>query len=386
MKRDSRQDELFKHGSIYPEQSEVPLRIIHSEAATSFGGQEFRIFKEMVAMREQGHHMEAICQPDAELTQRLREADFVVHTMYMDGLLNILGGIFKIWRILRQGRFDVINTHSRQDTIIAAPAGRLARTPLIVRTRHLSSKVNSLLSYTWLPQRVTTVSDYVRQHLITRGVAPKKVETIYSPLVLPDRVEHSTLRQELGLHAADTIVGCVAVMRPNKGHRDLIDAMVPLMQARQNLHLVIVGAGSPVFEQTQAYAREQPVHARIHLLGARRDIANLMSGFDVFALATKEEASGTVFLEAATCGVPIVSNDVGGVSEVVARDQNCLLVNKGDIAAFRQALAQLIDDPALRLKMGQYGLEITGPEGKFSTQTLVKRTVSIYRCWISELS
>ncbi len=52
------------------------LRIIHSEAATSFGGQEHRVFKEMVAMRERGHYLEAICQPDAELTERLREAGF----------------------------------------------------------------------------------------------------------------------------------------------------------------------------------------------------------------------------------------------------------------------------------------------------------------------
>ncbi len=370
-----------------PEQksSLKPLRIIHSEAATNFGGQEFRIFKEMVAMREQGHHMEAICQPDALLTERLRAAGFVVHTMYMDGAVNVVSGIFKVWRILRQGKFDVLNTHSRQDTIIAAPAGRLAATPLIVRTRHLSSKVNSLLTYSWLPHCVTTVSDYVRKHLIDRGVHPGRVETIYSPLVLPDRVEHSSLREELGLNSTDTIVGCVAVMRPNKGHHDLIDAMLPLMKTRDHLHLVIVGAGSPTFEQVQAYVEQSGMQSRIHMLGIRRDIANLMSGFDVFALATKEEASGTVFLEAATCAVPIVSNAVGGVPEVVARDQNCLLVQPGDIEGFRNALARLIDDPALRLKMGRYGLEITGPEGKFSTKTLVGRTESVYRRWMSEV-
>jgi glycosyltransferase involved in cell wall biosynthesis len=363
-----------------------PLKIIHSEAATNFGGQEFRIFKEMVAMREQGHHMEAICQPDALLTQRLRDAGFVVHTMYMDGFFNIVSSIFKVWRILRQGKFDVINTHSRQDTIIAAPAGRLAGTPLIVRTRHLSSKVNSLLSYTWLPHCVTTVSDYVRNYLIDKGVAPGRVETIYSPLVLPDRVEHSSLRDELGLKASDVIVGCVAVMRPNKGHRDLIDAIVPLMKTRDNLHLVIVGGGSPVFEQVEAYVQQLGMQSRIHLLGIRRDIANLMSGFDVFALATKEEASGTVFLEAATCGIPIVSNNVGGVPEVVARDKNCLLVELGDIEGFKNALARLIDDPALRLKLGRFGVELTGPSGKFSTATLVKRTESVYRRWIRELN
>ena len=363
-----------------------PLRIIHTEAATNFGGQEFRIFKEMVAMRAQGHHMEAICQPDALLTQRLMDEGFLVHMMCMDGFFNIVAGIFIIWRILKQGKFDVLNTHSRQDTIIAATAGRLAGTPLIVRTRHLSSKVNSLLSYTWLPHCVTTVSDYVRNLLIEKGVSPRRVETIYSPLVLEDRVLHSSLRGELGLKETDTIVGCVAVMRPNKGHFDLIDAMVPLMKTRDHLHLVIVGGGSPVYEQVEAYIQELGMQSRIHLLGIRRDIANLMSGFDVFALATKEEASGTVFLEAASCGVPIVSNNVGGVPEVVARDQNCLLVELGDSEGFKNALARLIDEPDLRLKLGQFGVKLTGPDSKFSPNTLVKRTEAVYRRWISELN
>ena len=47
-----------------------PLRIMHSEAATNFGGQEHRIFKEMLAMREAGHHLEAVCQPRAQLASR----------------------------------------------------------------------------------------------------------------------------------------------------------------------------------------------------------------------------------------------------------------------------------------------------------------------------
>ena len=369
-----------------PSTDPIHLRIIHSEAATSFGGQEFRIFKEMVAMRAQGHHMEAICQPDALLTQRLLDEGFVVHMMYMDGFFNIVAGIFIIWRILKHGKFDVLNTHSRQDTIIAATAGRLASTPLIVRTRHLSSKVNALLSYTWLPHCVITVSNYVRNLLIEKGVSPSLVETIYSPLVLADRVEHSSLREELGLKETDTIVGCVAVMRPNKGHLDLIDAMVPLMKTRDHLHLVIVGDGSPLYEQVEAYIQELGMQSRIHLLGMRRDIANLMSGFDVFALATKEEASGTVFLEAASCGVPIVSNNVGGVPEVVARGKNCLLVELGDSEGFKNALARLIDEPALRSKLGQFGLKLTEPEGKFSTNTLVKRTEAVYRRWLRELN
>ena len=96
-----------------------PLRIVHSEAATSMGGQENRIFKEMVAMREQGHHLEAICQPDAQLTTRLRDAGFTVHAMPMDGWINLVKGAWKIRNILKRSHVDVLNTHSRRDTLVA---------------------------------------------------------------------------------------------------------------------------------------------------------------------------------------------------------------------------------------------------------------------------
>ena len=96
-----------------------PLRILHSEAATAFGGQEHRIFKEMVAMRERGHHMEAVVQSRAQLVERLGDAGFTVHKVDMAGVRNYFKGIAAIKRILRAGHYDVLNTHSRRDTVIA---------------------------------------------------------------------------------------------------------------------------------------------------------------------------------------------------------------------------------------------------------------------------
>ena len=97
-----------------------PLRIMHSEAATSFGGQEQYIYRMMRAMRDRGHHLEAICQPHAVLAQRLRDDGFTVHTLYMDGPINYVKGVLQLRKILRDGRFDVLNSHSRRDTMLAA--------------------------------------------------------------------------------------------------------------------------------------------------------------------------------------------------------------------------------------------------------------------------
>jgi glycosyltransferase involved in cell wall biosynthesis len=362
-----------------------PLRIIHSEAATSFGGQEHRVFKEMVAMRERGHYLEAICQPDAELTERLREAGFVVHTLFMDGTIHIVRGIFTIKKILQAGRFDVLNTHSRQDTLIAATAGRLAKVPLIVRTRHLASPIGSLLTYTWLPHRVTTVSHHVRRQLLGRGVPPDRVQAIYTPVVLTPRLAHSSLRDELQLSADAILVGCVAVLRPNKGHLELINAMLPLLRVRPKLHLVIAGGGSPVFEQLQAHITHSGLSERVHLLGTRRDVPNVLAGLDIFCLATRQEAMGTAFLEAAASGLPVIGTDVGGVGEMMRPGETGLLVPLDDAQALQNALIQLIDSPELRKIMGQAGHDRVHTESIFTTETLAKRTEGIYDQWLKDL-
>ena len=175
------------------------------------------------------------------LATRLSEAGFTVHTLEMDGPLNYLKGVAIIRGILRAGRFDVLNTHSRRDTVIAA-AGRLAGTPLIVRTRHLSNKVGSLWSYTRLPHCVTTVSDHVRQHLIDRGVPPDRVATVYSHRAAAARgAFHAARRAGPGPGRRGGRL-CGRDARHHQGPKDLIDAIAPLMASRPKLHLVFVGA------------------------------------------------------------------------------------------------------------------------------------------------
>jgi glycosyltransferase involved in cell wall biosynthesis len=361
-----------------------PLRILHTEAAVAFGGQEHRIFKEMHAMRARGHHIEALCQPQAQLVPRLRDAGFTVHTVPMGGLIRYLRGVVTVRRILLEGKYDVVNTHSRIDTLIAGTAGRLAGTPLIIRTRHLASKVGSMLSYTWLPHRVTTVSEYVRRYLVSRGVPAEHTATLYSPVVLPPPVEHSTLRAELGLSDDDIVVGCVAVMRAAKGHKNLIDAIRPLMATRPNLHMVFVGSGSPTFENTQAYIQQLGLQSRIHLMGTRRDVPNLLAGFDLFALATEQEASGTVFVEAEAAGLPVIGTNVGGVSEMMRDGETGILVPLHDEPALRGALERLIDDAGLRRKMGEAGRRMVWEEGVFSPERLAENTEAVYRKWLAE--
>jgi glycosyltransferase involved in cell wall biosynthesis len=367
-------------------QGKQTLRIIHSEAATDFGGQEHRIFKEMIAMREGGHHLEAVCQPHAELTLRLRVEGFVVHTMEMDGPLNFIRGVANMRRILKHGRFDVLNTHSRRDTIICATAGRLVGTPLIVRTRHLANRVNSLLSYTWLPHCVTTDSHFVRNLLITKGVAPGQIENIYTPVFKPAPIEQSSLRQELGLTAQDIVVGCVAALRPTKGHLELVRAMAPLFLEKSHLHLVIVGSGGTIFSALTQQIAKLGLEKRVHLMGRRDDVMNLMAGFDMFCLTTRLEASGMVYLEAACAKIPVIGTSVGGVPEMLVDGHTGFLVDVDDDQGLRDIITTLSEDPELRQKMGRAGYDRIwkDPASAFTSEALVRRTEECYGHWLSQ--
>ncbi|WNH47634.1 MULTISPECIES: glycosyltransferase family 4 protein [Stenotrophomonas] len=375
-----------------------PLKILHTEAAKGFGGQEIYIYRHMLAMRERGHDVSLLCQPGARLGEMAREAGFTVHALKMGGLLRMLRGIWSVSRLVRRHTYDVVNTTSRRDALIAAAGARLGGAPLVVRSRHLMSPVNSLLTYTGLPHRVLTVSSFVKQLLVHRGIADDRIG-IVPPIAVPPQWSQATsddawqclqdtraeVRRELGFSDDQVVVGCVAVLREAKGHADLLRAIAPLCRQHPNLQLVIVGDGAPVMERLTALRAELGIAGQVHLLGYRLGACRLMTAFDIFALASHKEAAGTVFLEAAYVGVPIVATRVGGVPEMLVEGSNALLAPLGDQAALTAALQTLVEQPERRRQMGQAGWDWMRSAHRFTPTGHTEATEYYYHQWLKEL-
>ena len=364
--------------------AQKPLRIVHSEAATGFGGQEHRILKEMRGMRERGHHLEAICQPGSGLSARLMAEGFPVHELPMNGAVNYFAGIWRIRQILVKGRFDVLNTHSRRDTVIAAVAGRLAGTPLIVRTRHLAKSPGSLWSYTRLPNKVIAISDYVASQLLNRGVKRDDLDTVFTAVQPLQRVPHSTLRDELQIGSQSVVIGCVGHLRAQKGHDLLVQAFGQLVDSGLDVHLVLAGEGSQLAKLKET-AKALGCGQRVHFLGRRNDINNILSGCDIFALATQFEALGTSFIEASACGLPVVGTNVGGVPEVIREGETGLLVPYGSVPALANALATLVKDSGLRERMGRAGEAFIHGERKFTVSGMAEAMEGAYLRWLGRI-
>lgn len=360
------------------------LSILFAEAATSYGGQERYVHRLMLELRAKGHKVEMLCQPQAQLRQLLEQDGFVVHTVRMKKGMDFWRNLFRLRKFFKTHHYDVVNTASRIDSVQVGIPARLAGVPLVVRSRHLARPIGSLLTYKWIPHRLITVSEFVRKQITDRGIDPDHVDIAPPAVNLPDPLPPQKLRAELGLQPDDLIVGSIAVLRRPKGMDTLIDAMVPLMSTNSKVHLVIVGDGGEM-QRLQEQAKQSGVSQQVHFMGTRNDVPELIGDFDVFALATHIEASGTAFAEAAAARVPVVGTDVGGVSEMMVPGKSGFVVPFGDTPALTQAIGQLLDNPELRHEMGEIGYQYGIVENRFTLKALCDQTERSYYRWLEQL-
>ena len=115
--------------------------------------------------------------------------------------------------------------------------------------------------------------------------------------------------------------------------------------------LVLVGDG-PEQHRAREVARELGVCTRVRFLGMRDALPELLSPARVFALSSSEESFGLSSLEAMSCGTPVVSTDVGGVSEVVEEGESGFLSPLGDLESYAHNLRRLLFDHELSARMG----------------------------------
>jgi len=154
----------------------------------------------------------------------------------------------------------------------------------------------------------------------------------------------TNVRHELGLMPDDPLVVSVGNLYPVKGHQYLIDAAAALARRHPTLHLAIAGRGD-LAEALAARARERGLGGRLHLLGLRSDVADVLAAADLFVLPSLSEGLPLALLEAMFAGLPIVASRVGEIPTALVDGECGVLVPPGDPAALAAALDRLLSDP-----------------------------------------
>jgi glycosyltransferase involved in cell wall biosynthesis len=157
-----------------------------------------------------------------------------------------------------------------------------------------------------------------------------------------------------GFVEGDFLVVSAARLDPQKNPLGLITAFAGAFASQPHAHLLLAGDGS-LRAECEKQAAALGLAARVHFLGATRDIAAVLAASDVFALASHWEGTPLAVIEAMAAGLPVVATAAGGVPELVVDGLTALLAPVGGMDAFAIQLARLGRDARLREMMGQAG-------------------------------
>jgi len=357
-----------------------PLRILHTEASTGWGGQEIRILDESAGLRARDHDVQIAAPADAPIFAAAERRNIPVHPVAFDK--RSLSSLMTFVRLVRQLRPDIIVTHSSSDSWIAAVTTRIPSSrAAIVRTRHLSTPVAAGILNRWLygdvPARVVTTGEAIREHLIaTLGLSSDAVVSVPTGADIArfHPGDRAAARARLGLADAGPIVGIVATLRSWKGHRFLVSAMNDprLAPAR----LVIVGDG-PQDPALRKQAAASGVGGRIVFAGQQEDVVPWLQAFDVFVLpSTGNEGVPQALMQAMATGLPVVTTAIGAIPELVRNGETGLVVPTENAAALADTIARLLADEKLAARLGAAGREHVSKS--FTTNSMLDNMEAIF--------
>ena len=256
--------------------------------------------------------------------------------------------ILALARLLRRHRIDVVHSHEFTMAAVGSAAARLVGVPHFVTMhggRYYASAFHRRLAMSAaarISAGVVGVSDSAARHLREDlHLHPDRVVVIPNGVRRPPPAV-GTLRAELGLASDDQLVVAVGNLYPVKGHDFLVSALAELAPSVPNVHVAIAGRGE-MHDALQRQAETLGVGTRLHLLGYRPDVGNVLASADVFAMPSRSEGLPLAVLEAMFAGLPIVATDVGDVATVLDRGAG-IVVPPGDPARLAAALRELLTD------------------------------------------
>jgi len=165
------------------------------------------------------------------------------------------------------------------------------------------------------------------------------------------RTSRTEWRAREGFRDDQVLFVCVARFWAQKNHALLLNAFAQGPTADPKAHLVLVGEGI-LQEKLKEQAKNLGFAHKIHFLGLRSDIPDVLGAMDVFALSSDWEGNPLSVMEAMASGLPIVSTAVGGVPALFDNGREGLLVPRGDMEGFSGSMLFLLRDQETRRSMG----------------------------------
>ncbi|MCL4534263.1 MAG: glycosyltransferase [Bacteroidetes bacterium] len=357
------------------------LKVLLLSSVLNVRGAE-RLLLEIARRLDKDKYEVVVCslRHSAPMAGQFRELGLRVEVLEMRAFVQP-GPLWRLYRLLRDEHIDVLHTSLFRDAIYGRLLGRLAGVPVIVNFMHMGHR--AFWRY-WLNRwtagmadRVLPLSHTVERLALEQDRFPAdKLEVVYQGLDLSEfspAPRSAELARSLGLDSARPIVGTVAALIPQKGHRYLIEAMPAVREVAPGAQLLFVGKG-PLRAELEGMCRERQQKAVF--LDEIPNIADALGMMDVYVQPSLQEGIPQAVLEAMAMCKPAVATDVDGNPEAVVDGVTGLVVPPRQPGALAAAVCRLLAEPALAVAMGQAGRRRI--EEQFTLDRMVRRIEQIY--------
>jgi glycosyltransferase involved in cell wall biosynthesis len=260
------------------------------------------------------------------------------------------GMVWRLRRLFRRERFDVIHTHDDKPLLYAGPAGWLAGVARRVHTHHhgfipqLGRRQRRLVAWaSRLVDPFVCVSHDAARYATEQGISASKLRVLWNGIDLARFAYHGPRPEGPAV--------AVARLSPEKDIRNLLQAVPHIIDVMPGFRLEIAGDG-PCRAELMDLARELHLGEHVRFLGEVGDVSALLGRASLFVLPSQSEGISLTILEAMARGLPVVATKVGGTPEVVEDGKNGLLVAARDPAALARGILHIAGNPQDGQRMG----------------------------------
>lgn len=296
----------------------------------------------------------------------------------------------RLSKLCKELSIDVIHTHFLRENYISVFSKLFGNRVPIINTSHMlyeNSKtviaINKILSK--YNSKTIAVSNAVRNHLISEGIDPNKIQVIYNGIDIDywEGEKEYGIRKEYDIADDAFLIGSVSRFSQEKGHVFFLEAIAYLKNLIKTKNLsvpqikyILVGRGK-LLDHCKSLAADLGIADDIVFTGYRTDIKRILKNCNLFVSHSKSEALGISILEAMACGLPVIATDSGGTKEIIGKDNDCgLLVDYDDKEGLATAIIKLIQDKELYIKYQNKAKNLLIE--KFNLDNTANQTYTIY--------
>lgn len=340
--------------------------IFFTETSQSLGGQELQALEQMEALKAIHYQVILFCKLESEIAKAAKLLGIeVINLRFVNGF--DLYTSLQLARNCRAYQPVAILSHGSRDAILSVYAVWLAKllyqlkSSKVFRIKTFQHGYPVSIAYNYLFTKTFVCSEFMKSKFTkNKAIRSDQIEVLYPGVnFLKLQSSTSNLSIELGTWVAENpgpIISQVGVLRGEKGHEVMLNAMVLIKQKVTNIRYLIVGDG-PNRQLLENLVAELDLLQHVFFTGHVKSIKPILEISTMTVQPSVYEPLGMAQIEGLYMGVPVIASRVGGIPETITHEETGILVEPNNIAELASAVLNTLGNLDLAKQRSQKGRE-----------------------------